>query len=133
MATITSIQTKIINEIKLLLTGADYKTIRDNIIEPVSSTDFPLIIVDIATTLLEEISSGKYCPSSHMLVLTCYSALGSSGIGTARDNSCKLIEKILNGIQSNNIVESKIEYTDSVLSNIKVCAAGCLLEFNDSI
>lgn len=121
--TIIDAQTSIIS----VLTDAGYTNIKDSMLTGITQSEtYPIIVVDVKSSTNIDISSGGYTPFAHHLVISVYQK-ASIGVKEARESAVDTIKDILS-ILNLQIVENTIEYIDTVLNNIKICGAGCIVE-----
>ena len=120
---ITDVQVEVISKIE----AAGFENVKDNMLMSVTETEkYPFIVVDLSASVVHTVSSGKYTPGFHYLFLSCYQK-AKIGVSEARKDVAETLDTVLSLLNA-EIVENKIEYVDTVLSNIKVCGAGCLIE-----
>jgi len=121
--TITEVQTNVINT----LTKAGYQNVKDNLLVGITENEhYPFVVVDLASSIVQTIASGKYTPGVHYLIITCYQK-AKIGITQARQSAVSTLEAVME-LLNLQILENKIEYVDTVMNNIKVCGAGCIVE-----
>ena len=122
---IIEVQTNIINSILAL----GYTNVKDNLLVGITEKEvYPIVVVDLNFSETVMLASGGYTPNVHYLLVSVYQKVGIiGGTSQAREDSISALNVILTGLHL-NILENKIQYVDTVISNIKVCGAGAIVE-----
>jgi len=120
---IIDVQETVIN----ILTVAGYSNIKDNMLVGFTESEtYPVVVIDIDSSVSMNISSGAYTPFLHYLTISCYQK-ASIGISEARKDAVDTLNAVLSIINL-EIVENNISYVDTIMNNIRLCGAGCLVE-----
>lgn len=120
---IVDAQTNVINAIKAL----GYTNVKDSLLLGLTENEtYPVVIVDLDLSSVLSLASGKFTPDCHNLSLSCYDK-ASLGISTARQSAITTLNAILSSLNY-PIIENMVKFTDTVISGIKLCAAGCIIE-----
>ena len=120
---ILEVQAMVIQMIK----DAGYANVKDNLLDGITSSEtYPFVLVDLASSENVDLASGAYKRFVHYLNVSVFDK-AEDDIRDARETASGELEYIL-GILNFQLLENKIDYTDTVLNNVKVCGAGCIVE-----
>lgn len=120
---IFEVQSKVIQTLK----DAGYQNVKDNLLEGITGSEqYPIVLVDIEFSQNYSLSSGSFRQFMHFISLSVFDKAMPS-IKEARERVSEELNNILSMLNL-QLFENKIEYVDTVLSNIKVCSAICVLE-----
>ena len=104
-----------------------YANVKDNLLDGITSSEtYPFVLVDLASSENVDLASGAYKRFVHYLNVSVFDK-AEDDIRDARETASGELEYIL-GILNFQLLENKIDYTDTVLNNVKVCGAGCIVE-----
>jgi len=101
--------------------------IRYSMLDNISESDtFPLVIVDIDSSVLKKLADGSSYCDSEIIAITAITSIKSIGINRARDISARAIHTILR-IIGLTVVENKIMYSDTIFGSVKASTATVLV------
>lgn len=106
-----------------------YSNVKDSLLYGITETEtYPVVVVDIDSSMSHDVSTGSFVPFVHYITISCYQK-ASIGIAEARASAISALENILSNINE-TVVENNIQYIDTVMNNIRVCGAGCIIEIS---